>query len=117
MTNTVIIAPGKDYEREVEVKAPQGRNARKEFNPLLAFVMNLSGDSADPGKMLSKAIMDPNYEDIYVPLALGLNDKEGLKWLGVHGEPMEIFTAFMEGVQIIMGTDVERDEVVEALKK
>lgn len=112
----LTVAKGTAYEVTVEIKPPVGRKARKLLSPLVAFVMDITSGSTDPAAMLAKALTNAHYEDVYVPLALNMQDKDGQKWLDENGTPMEIFAAFMEAIKIIMG-DVERGDVKDALGK
>lgn len=113
---TVTIAPGKPYERTVVIKEPVGRKGRAAMTPLFTFALELMEFGDDVARMAMHALTNKDYERLYVPLALGLNDKEGKEWLEENGTVTEILTAFLNAVQILMEASAQ-PAVTEAVKK
>ena len=114
----ITLAKGEKHEKKVEIKPPVGRKARKKFQPLMNVILDLASAGEDDMITAVKQITNhPDYEDVYLPLMLNLEDRKGQKWLDENGEPMELFQAFMEALPIVMGGDVNRPEVEAATKK
>jgi len=114
--NVVVIAPGKPYERTVEIHEPVGRKNRELMTPLFTFALELMDYGDNVTAMALHALRNKNYERLYVPMALGLNNKEGREWLDNYGTISEILIAFISAVQILMDA-TGQPAVQEAVKK
>lgn len=114
----IIFGKGQEYERVLLIKPAKGKKARQMMPSITAFMSKVAeADGSNPIAVMGEFWSTEEFEEIFVPYVLGLDNSEGRDFLENEGTPIDILNAFTEAATYLIGTSLNSPEVVEALKK
>lgn len=119
ISNKLVLKKGTEFEKEITLQVPFGKEGRKataKLLPLVGKIDKLTGENVGMAELTDIVFNlwdQDEFEDELLPTVLGLDvNDETLVHLGM----MEALLAFVQAVSFIL-SDADSPEVTAALKK